>query len=71
MMPDPTFKFSEANRRIADAQAVAAAERLVRGTPDRPDRRGLVSTLRAAFRRRAPSSKPSTTEPTFRAAHPR
>ena len=71
MMPDPTFNFSEANRRIADAQALAAAERLVRGTSDRPDRHGVVSTLATAFRRLTRASKPSATEPAFHAAHPR
>ena len=71
MTPDPTFNYFEANRRIADAQALAAAERLVRGTSGRPDRHGVVSTIAAAFRRLAPTSKPSATEPTFRAAHPR
>jgi hypothetical protein len=71
MMPDPTFNAFEANRRIADAQALAAAERLVRGTSDRPDRRGVVSTIATAIRRLAPASKPSATEPAFHAAHPR
>ena len=71
MMPDPTFTFSEANRRIADAQALATAERLVRGTSDRPDHHGVVSTVAATFRRLAPASKRSAAEPTLHAAHPR
>jgi hypothetical protein len=71
MMPDPTFNLFEANRRIADAQAIAAAERLVRGTSDRPDRHGLASTFAAAVRRLAPASKASPSEPAFHAAHPR
>ena len=54
MMPDPTFTHSEANRRIADAQALASAERLVRGTSDRPDRHGVISTLATAVRATAP-----------------
>jgi hypothetical protein len=71
MLPDPTFNAFEANRRIADAQALAAAERLVRGTSRRPARHGVVATLTGAFRRLAPASKPSATEPAFHAAHPR
>ena len=67
MMPDPTFNFSEANRRIADAQALAAAERLVRGTSDRPDRHGVVSTLAS----RGPAPHPGVEAVRNRAHVPR
>ena len=62
MIPDPTFNFSEANRRIADAQSFAAAERLARGTSVRPDRHGPVSAIVASFRKltAAPRPKPAT-----------
>jgi hypothetical protein len=71
MTPDPTFNYFEANRRIADAQALAAAERLVRGTSDVTDRHGVLSTLAAAFRRLTPAAKPAVSDSSLHAAHPR
>ncbi len=71
MMPDPTFTFSEANRRIADARTLAAAERLARGTSVRPEHHGVASTIAAAVRRLAPAPKPSASEPALHAAQPR
>ena len=59
MMPDPTFNAIEAKRRIADAQAIATAERLVRGTslrPDGPRRPGRD-------RRRVPPPRPRASAP--------
>jgi hypothetical protein len=62
MTPDPNFTFSEAKRRIADAQAYAAAERLARGTSVRPDGHGPVTAIVASFRKltAAPRPKPAT-----------
>jgi hypothetical protein len=71
MTPDPTFNYFEANRRIADAQALAAAERLARGTSEGTVRHGVLSTLAATFRRLTPAAKPSASEPSLHAAHPR
>ncbi len=58
MTPDPTLNFIEAKRRIADAQSIAAAERLVRGTHGRPPGHGPVSAVVASFRRLAPAPRP-------------
>jgi hypothetical protein len=58
MTPDPTFNFFEAKRRIADAQSIATAERLVRGTSARPDRHGPVSAIAASFRKLAAAPRP-------------
>ena len=61
MTPDPTLNSIEAKRRIADAQSIAAAERLVRGTSLR--RRATApcprSSPRSAARRRRRDPKPA------------
>ncbi len=58
MYLDPTLNAIEAKRRIADAQSIATAERLVRGTSLRREGHGALAAILAAFRRPAAPARP-------------
>jgi hypothetical protein len=59
MLPDPTFSSFETRRRIADAQSIAAAERLVHGSA-RHQGQGALAAMSGAVRRLFAASTPRT-----------
>jgi hypothetical protein len=58
MFLDPTLNAIEAKRRIADAQSIATAERLVRGSSPRREGHGVLAAIVAPFRRPAAPQRP-------------